>query len=239
MSLLSRVEGLFEGIIEGGARRIFRPQLQPIEITHALERVMVTEKTVGPSSVDVPNAYRAKLHPADFQRFASLRGVVEHDAAAYLELRAQEQDFRPIGPIQVELVSDPAVPRSFVRGEGVFDTEAGPAATRPIESTRRLAPVQARAPSRIMLLVSEDGRDLRVGQQPFKLGRAVDNDFVVRDARVSRYHAVIEPSADGWVVRDLESTNGTFVGGRRVEAMAIDAPAEISLGGYRLAPRSA
>ena len=41
MSLLSRLESLFEGIFEGGPRRLLRPQLQPIEITHALDRACI------------------------------------------------------------------------------------------------------------------------------------------------------------------------------------------------------
>src|SRR5436190_16339320 len=109
MSLLSRLESVFESIIEGGPRRLLRPQLQPIEITHALDRAMAAEKVVGPSSVDVPNSYRAHLNPADFNRLASLRGTVERDAASYLERRAQEVDFHAIGAIRVELVSDPSV----------------------------------------------------------------------------------------------------------------------------------
>jgi transcriptional regulator with GAF, ATPase, and Fis domain len=44
----------------------------------------------------------------------------------------------------------------------------------------------------------------------------------LRHARVSRTHAVVEPSAGGsWAIRDLQSRNGTFVNGRRIEQTAL------------------
>lgn len=48
------------------------------------------------------------------------------------------------------------------------------------------------------------------------LGREPDNDIVIADHLVSRRHAAIVPVADGHVVRDLGSTNGTWVNGRRI-----------------------
>lgn len=48
------------------------------------------------------------------------------------------------------------------------------------------------------------------------LGRETINDMVVNDAEVSRRHSRIVREADGYLVEDLGSTNGTFVNGKRV-----------------------
>jgi len=56
---------------------------------------------------------------------------------------------------------------------------------------------------------------LRAGA-PTLIGRAVDNDIVVGDASVSRHHASIEYRNGGFVLRDLGSHNGTWLGGQRV-----------------------
>lgn len=49
------------------------------------------------------------------------------------------------------------------------------------------------------------------------IGKSVENGIATRpDGRVSRLHAVLERYAAGWVVRDLDSRNGTFVNGERV-----------------------
>ncbi len=50
-----------------------------------------------------------------------------------------------------------------------------------------------------------------------QIGRGTDNDVMFADSTVSRYHALITV-LDGQVrIRDLQSTNGTFVNGKRVE----------------------
>ncbi|MEN0111902.1 MAG: sigma 54-interacting transcriptional regulator, partial [Planctomycetota bacterium] len=50
------------------------------------------------------------------------------------------------------------------------------------------------------------------------IGRAPTNRIVVKDERCSRSHAEVFPSGGRWVLRDLESRNGTTVNGGRVTA---------------------
>jgi pSer/pThr/pTyr-binding forkhead associated (FHA) protein len=51
------------------------------------------------------------------------------------------------------------------------------------------------------------------------VGRAATCDIILRDASVSKSHAVFEKSADGkaWMLRDNRSHNGTWVNGQRLE----------------------
>lgn len=64
-------------------------------------------------------------------------------------------------------------------------------------------------------------RVFRVGDEPLRLGRAPDNSVVLTDADISAYHAVVSADERGVRVRDLRSTNGTWIDGVRVmdEAM--------------------
>ncbi|MBN2390713.1 MAG: FHA domain-containing protein [Anaerolineae bacterium] len=55
-----------------------------------------------------------------------------------------------------------------------------------------------------------------LGREPVTLGRAADCDIVLPERQISRYHVRIEWDADGYVLRDLGSKNGTFVNGERV-----------------------
>ncbi len=51
------------------------------------------------------------------------------------------------------------------------------------------------------------------------IGRAVGADFIIDAALVSRVHCRLTALPDGCLeLRDLESTNGTFVNGQRVES---------------------
>src|SRR6056297_2893833 len=56
-----------------------------------------------------------------------------------------------------------------------------------------------------------------VAGRTITIGRAPTNQIVIKDERCSRHHAEIFLSKDHWVLRDLESRNGTLVGNEGVE----------------------
>src|SRR6478752_4797952 len=63
------------------------------------------------------------------------------------------------------------------------------------------------------------------------VGRATDNDLVLRDERVSRHHARIGGRRGTLVFTDLGSTNGSEVNGTRVNEVVLGAGDRIRLGG--------
>ena len=72
-------------------------------------------------------------------------------------------------------------------------------------------------------LVSADGQlsfELRAGL-PLVLGRALSSDLPVLDPTVSRRHAELTIEPESVLVRDLGSSNGTFVNGTRVSTTSI------------------
>jgi ABC-type multidrug transport system ATPase subunit len=55
-----------------------------------------------------------------------------------------------------------------------------------------------------------------------RIGRSADNDLVVDDLMVSRYHAELRPTPDGgYEITDLGSHNGTYVNGRRISSQPL------------------
>ncbi len=51
----------------------------------------------------------------------------------------------------------------------------------------------------------------------YRVGAADDADIVMKQPTVSKYHAELRWSDGSWQIRDLDSTNGTFVDGRRIQ----------------------
>lgn len=68
------------------------------------------------------------------------------------------------------------------------------------------------------------------GDTALVIGRSKDCDVPLADGNVSRRHAEIGRSADGFMLRDLDSTNGTTVNGRRVKSATVGEGDEITLG---------
>jgi membrane-bound lytic murein transglycosylase D len=66
--------------------------------------------------------------------------------------------------------------------------------------------------------------------RPFRIGRAEDCEVCVNDDYVSRTHAEVVFENGQWRVRDLHSSNGIYVDGKRVEAVPVSQAITISLG---------
>jgi ABC transport system ATP-binding/permease protein len=68
-----------------------------------------------------------------------------------------------------------------------------------------------------VLTVRDEGASRRyVFEQQAVVGRDLDCDVPLASRSVSRRHALVEKTPNGWVVRDLGSANGTSVDGARV-----------------------
>ncbi len=82
-------------------------------------------------------------------------------------------------------------------------------------------------------LVSTDGqRSVPVGGRPIVVGRSVACELSIQDATVSRQHAEVEIAAggSGVRVRDLASTNGTFLNGERISDVVAPPGSRIAFG---------
>lgn len=72
------------------------------------------------------------------------------------------------------------------------------------------------------------------------IGRGEHNDIAIRDESISDSHAKLQKRADGWWVVDQGSTNGTYVGGRRVQGeQKIEGAPDIRFGGIKMTFRPA
>jgi len=239
--LFGQIESWLERAVEGGARAVFRQRLQPIELAKAAAREMRRTPMVGPEGIEVPNAFTISLHPADLAELAAYQTGLELRLVRYLTTDADNRRLVPVGPISVTLLSDPTVRRRSLRVDARRDERARDPSTRPaalINATEPLPRVQRsrpeRAPGLPITLSLEDGRQISVPDGGLRIGRALENDLVIADSRVSRYHAQIMRTGQGWIVRDLGSTNGTALGGRVVNEDRLTEGDTLSLGGYRV-----
>ncbi|HEY2292694.1 MAG TPA: adenylate/guanylate cyclase domain-containing protein [Thermoanaerobaculia bacterium] len=67
-----------------------------------------------------------------------------------------------------------------------------------------------------------------------RLGRGSDNDVILSDVSVSRYHAEILREGSGWIVHDLKSTNGVEINHVPVEKAPLRAGDLLTIGSFEL-----
>jgi len=71
-------------------------------------------------------------------------------------------------------------------------------------------------------------------EHPVGIGRSKNNEMVLPVGMVSRRHAEVFFDGDAFAVRDLGSSNGTFVNGEKVETESLSDGDEIRIGPYNL-----
>jgi DNA-binding NtrC family response regulator len=74
------------------------------------------------------------------------------------------------------------------------------------------------------------GKEHMLDEGTTMVGTHADNDLVLTDATVSRYHLEIRVRRDGIEVRDLDTTNGTKHGGAKIGSVVLTGAARLRLG---------
>src|SRR5712692_2422047 len=79
--------------------------------------------------------------------------------------------------------------------------------------------------------IATDKERIRIGNARVPPGRdGSGNDVALDDKKVSRFHCEIALTEKGWLLTDLESTNGTWLDGKRVERAYISPGSSLVVG---------
>ncbi|MGH7813591.1 MAG: FHA domain-containing protein [Candidatus Binataceae bacterium] len=85
--------------------------------------------------------------------------------------------------------------------------------------------------ARLTAIGGAQPREYSIGERPIAIGSDPANDIMIEDATVSRRHATIAWRRGSFELTDLDSSNGTFVNGRRVRgAVALKGGEELRFG---------
>ena len=247
MSVLKTLEAKIAGLVEGTFARAVKSEVRPVEIARKLVKEMDDNKVVSLSRTYAPNEYGVWLSPKDRQHFASYESDLRDELVGYMLEHARSEGLSLLTRPSIEFRTDERLRL------GEFGIQAR--MVRPAESSgqaqpsqgdhghtmvysvsERLSdPLQAPHPQRGTARLILDGRTAIVGSGGAVIGRSRECDVVLDDANVSRRHAEIRPSGGSWTVRDLGSTNGVKVNGRRIDgAQSLKMGDVLELGGSRL-----
>jgi transcriptional regulator with GAF, ATPase, and Fis domain len=96
------------------------------------------------------------------------------------------------------------------------------------------ATVNLRRCKLVVIKGAQRGTEFVIAGDVFRVGKAPENDLVLTDETVSRVHFEIMRDGKGYLVRDLKSTNGTFLDGAEVKEAYLRAGSVIGLGACEL-----
>jgi hypothetical protein len=229
VGVLQRFERRLGGLVEGAFAKVFKGDVQPVEVAGALQRETDDRKTVvGQGKVLVPNDFVVELGAHDFERLNPWAQQLGDELAAMVKEHAAEQGYSFVGPVKVAFEQMAGI------DTGTFRIRSGVLAGDVVEGGRRTlasnaasdraaagdAPANA-LPGRPRLVLSSGGKvmkgspESRGEEQVLHLthsvtviGRAAEADLRLHDPGVSRKHAEIRLENGQFTLVDIGSTNG-------------------------------
>lgn len=204
-----RLEAMCANTVERAFAIAFPSALEPVQIARKL---VGTFEAGGATVSRAGRRFTVRLHPSDYARFEPEIPYLERQWTAMLA-RLAERSGRPQSPPAVVAEVDATV----ASGTVVIASFARPEPDRLVLRVRKGVPPDAR--------VALDG-DVVIGRDP---GCAL----VLADPRASRRHVrIVAVGAPHF--RDLDSSNGTLLNGRRVDAGTLDCGDVLTLGDSEL-----
>lgn len=109
-----------------------------------------------------------------------------------------------------------ATPPPVSPDASAFLTSAQPRVTLPPVASVELAPADGTPLKLVITSGALQGQELPLQGDVITIGRSPDSSLVIQDDYTSTHHARLEVRGGNWLLRDLDSTNGTTLSGARV-----------------------
>ena len=240
MGVLQRFERRLEGMVEGTFARVFKSELQPVEVASAIQHEMDERAAiVAQGRTLVPNDFVVEIAQTDAERLDILVESLSLELATLARDHAREQGYSFVGPVRIRFEGVPELATGMFRiRSGVIrghTVEAGEV-RQPVSDLPRPGGTPFPGRPRLVISGSSPGTGLEAGstyelQTPVTLlGRGTDCDLRMVDPGVSRHHAELRVEDGHVVLVDLGSTNGTIVNGQPVRRVALVDGTTVTLG---------
>jgi len=233
MNRIARFEALAERLVEGTFARLFAGYLHPLEVATRLARAMEDHCAVAADGATLaPTHYQVYLHPQDLKPLLADRPTLPEELAKYVTALAQGAGLTLAAPPVISVEPRPDVPLHSVRVEAQWQPPEG----SEMDATRRMEgeeQVQAAVEGfeRQPFLIIGGERHVELVKPLVSIGRALDNDLILGDIRVSRHHAQLRRRYGRYILYDLGSSGGTTINGYAVQECVLQPGDVISFAG--------
>ena len=204
---LKNVENRLERLFERTLSRPFKNALQPIEIGTRIIREIDLSRRLSSNGPISPNNVQVWLSSVDAERFNGFQKALIAELEESVRQHALNEGYNFVGPVAVEVFIDDELKTGNIEVETKF--------------------VGGESEPRLICAV---GRSFAIGDRPLIIGRSPDIDVVINDTNTSRRHAEVWRTSEGIAIRDLQSTNGTYVNGHKITAVSLSPRDDITVG---------
>jgi hypothetical protein len=214
LGFLDKIEKAIEGAVTGAFSKTFKSELQPIEIGSAIKSHMdANAAIVSRDRILVPNQFEITLSAADYARFKLIADRLNVELQNQTQAHAVKQGYQFAGPLVITLTESSSI------GIGQVFVKASSPAVAPsaVEWMPRLE-------------VVGEGLTFEIVKSRTSVGRDNSSDIQINDTSLSRQHFEIVWDGKKAGIRDLGSTNGTFIGDVRVGEQALPTDSVIKAG---------
>ncbi|SDG49470.1 FhaA domain-containing protein [Microbacterium pygmaeum] len=209
MGLLDSFEKGLERAVNSAFAKTFRSGIQPVEIASALRSELDKKAVVVTRDrILVPNSFTVRLSPADDERMRTLGTTLGEELDTLVHKHAKSQGYSFAGPVSIALERDDQLSTGTLRVDSA--TAEGRVAWRGV--------------------VDVEGKRHPLLKSRTVIGRGSDADITISDAGTSRKHVEILWDGERAMVRDLQSTNGTLLNGRKVTEAALAPDSTVTIG---------
>jgi hypothetical protein len=134
VGVLQRFERRLEGLVGTAFARLFKGQVEPVEIAKALQREAELKRSIiGQDRVLVPNRYVVELGPSDHERLAPWETQLANTLAEMVQESIDDEGWSAFGDIEVRLARNEDLRTGMYNVSSTVDPNAG-ARRRPYNS---------------------------------------------------------------------------------------------------------
>jgi len=192
--------------------RAYGSAIRPLNLGRELLGLIDSMDKSSPINPD----FVVNLNATDYEAFADIEKHLLRELAEAATQFAERNDLRHQAPISVILRVDDAIKVGTFSITNEIELEIMTDAGVVAKVSDVAEPINSSSPLVEAALVLQNGERITLDADSLKIGRQASCRIVFNDSNVSREHAQLRRSADGWKLLDLGSTNGTKINGVKI-----------------------
>lgn len=231
MNRLDQIENRIKDIIEKGSDFFTWPDQEAVLIDHFCEALRQYLHDRPDCLEDSPAEFRVILSPSEFQLWKQQPDIEKSIQKAFYETT-------------IELNCKPTlIPTIILQSRNSLQDAQISFSIDEIPEQEKTGAVNISKPHSLVKQVPTSGtarllvdfqKEVPITKTIFNIGRKSNNDMVISDMRVSRQHAQLRKTSEGFLIFDVGSTGGTFINGERITSKILKSGDVIGLAGFSM-----